>query len=320
VHVIAKNARVLAGVLLLAPLLWGCAGPQTRSLTERWPSNLPPRVELAAVPFFAQEDYECGPAAMAMALSFAGARATPEELKPEIYLPARRGALQVEMLAAPRRRGLVSYPISPRLETLFTEIAAGNPVVVLQNLSLQWIPQWHYAVAVGYDLPRREILLRSGKQERLALSMSTFEHTWKRGNYWGVLVLAPGRLPRTAEARSYLNALVALEQVKQTRSAREGYKAALSRWPDNVVAWIGLGNTEYASGKLAEAEQAFRGAAEADAASVIAWNNLAEVLARQGRMDEALAAAERAVALGGPHQQTAQSTLEEIRGKRRDRQ
>jgi hypothetical protein len=31
------------------------------------------------------------------------------------------------------------------------EVAAGNPVLVLQNLSFAWAPVWHYAVVMGYD-------------------------------------------------------------------------------------------------------------------------------------------------------------------------
>jgi hypothetical protein len=32
---------------------------------------------------------------------------------PQVYLPARKGSLQVEMLAAARRHGLVSYQLAP---------------------------------------------------------------------------------------------------------------------------------------------------------------------------------------------------------------
>ena len=47
--------------------------------------------------------------------------------------------------------------------------ASGNPVLVLQNLSLPWVPMWHSAVVICHDLARGEIILRSGTTERLAL-------------------------------------------------------------------------------------------------------------------------------------------------------
>lgn len=42
-------------------------------------------------------------------------------------------------------------------------LAAGHPVVVLQNLRLGRAARWHHAVAVGYDLRRHEVVLRSGR-------------------------------------------------------------------------------------------------------------------------------------------------------------
>jgi len=47
-------------------------------------------------------------------------------------------------------------------------------------------------------------------------------------------------------------------------------------------------------------------------AAADAWNNLAQVLHELGSRDAALAAARRAVALGGPRQSTYRETLEGI--------
>ena len=87
---------------------------------------------------------------------------TPDELVPEIYLPARRGSLQVELIAATRSRGRLPYLLAPSDDALFDELAAGRPVLVLQKLGAGPWPGWHYAVLVGYDRDRRSVLLRSG--------------------------------------------------------------------------------------------------------------------------------------------------------------
>ena len=99
------------------------------------PPGLPEQVELAT-PFFPQEEYQCGPAALATALVSAGAQTTPEALVPQVYVPERKGSFQVEMLAAARRHGMVSYALAPKFEDLLREIAAGTPVIVLQNLGI----------------------------------------------------------------------------------------------------------------------------------------------------------------------------------------
>jgi tetratricopeptide (TPR) repeat protein len=301
-----------AGVFISAAvLLAGCAAPQVSALVAQPPTGLPLAAEIASVPFYPQEDYQCGPAALAAVLQHAGREATPASLVPQVYVPARKGSLQAEMLAAARRHDLVGYELAPRLEALLREIAAGTPVLVLQNLALDWAPQWHYAVAIGYDLDARTVVLRSGVTRRLAMSLDTFERTWARSGHWAMLALPPARLPQTAAELPYLTALAALERVAPA-AARRGYEAALARWPDSATAEIGLGNASYALRDLAGAAAAYRRATRRHPASADAWNNLAQALIELGSRDEALAAARRAVALGGPRLATYRETLESI--------
>jgi hypothetical protein len=122
--------------------------------------------------------------------------------------------------------------IPPRLDALLTELAAGNPVLVLQNLSLPIKPMWHYAVAIGYDLDRGDIILRSGLTERMVMPMSTFEHTWGRSGFWGMVTLPPGRLPATAEEAVAVDAVVAFEKSSPPAAARQTYApgAATGAW------------------------------------------------------------------------------------------
>lgn len=301
-----------AGVFISAAvLLAGCAAPQVSALVERRPEGLAAAAEIASVPFFAQEDYQCGPASLAMVLQHAGRDATPAALLPEVYLPGRKGSLQAEMLAGARRHGLVAYELAPRLEALLREIAAGTPVLVLQNLALEWVPQWHYAVAVGYDLEARSLVLRSGVTRRLEMSLDTFEWTWARSGHWAMLALPPERVPATAGEKPYVVAVAALERVAPGAAGR-GYEAALARWPDSLAAEVGLGNARYALRDLDGAAAAYRRATLRHPDSADAWNNLAQALIELGSRDEALAAARRAVALGGARQRTYRQTLEDI--------
>ena len=103
-------------------------------LRTAWPEGVEQTVELTAVPFFPQDEYQCGPAALATVLSHSGVDVTPEPLVSQVYLPSRQGSLQIEMLAAPRRYGRVSYQLAPRYADVLREVAAGNPVIVLQDV------------------------------------------------------------------------------------------------------------------------------------------------------------------------------------------
>jgi len=299
-----------AGIFLLG--LAGCATPQLQALVGSGSAGIPQRAELDAVPFFAQEDYQCGPAALAMVLGAGGKAIEPEALRPQVYLPDRHGSLQIEMIAAARRNGFVAIELAPNLSDLLAEIAAGSPVVVLQNLALDWYPAWHYAVAIGYDLKAQRIILRSGTERRLSMPLDTFEHTWRRSGYWAMLALPPRRLPASVAAGDYLSAVARLEKTGRAASAREAYESALERWPDDLTALMGLGNTAHRDGDLEAAEQAFRRATLVHPRAAAAHNNLAQTLEELDRHEEALTEARVAVGLGGPLEDVSMRTLDAI--------
>jgi tetratricopeptide (TPR) repeat protein len=296
-------------------MLGGCAAmlPQSAELRDQPPAELPPRAELREVPFHAQEEYHCGPASLAMALNAAGVDAAPEDLVAQVYLPARKGSLQVEMLAAARRHGLVAYRLEPKLTDVLREVAAGTPVISLENYGFKVLPRWHYAVVVGYDLEAGELVRRSGLTPRQTMPFHVFEYVWKSDGHWAMVALPPDRLPATASEARYAQAVAALESTGQVKSARVAYRTMLKRWPESLAGLVGSGNTAYALGDLAAAEAAFTQAVQAHPQAAAAHNNLAHVLAERGKIPEALAAAERAVSLGGPLLSSARATLEEIR-------
>ena len=265
--------------------------------------------ELTEVPFFAQSDYQCGPASLAMVMNAAGVKVTPEELVPQVYLPERKGSLQVEMLAAARRHGLVSYQLPPTYAALVQEIAAGTPVILLQNTGIK--EGWHYAVAIGYDWDNGMLQMRSGLNERQDMPMAMNELIWRRSGYWAMVAVPPDRIPASAEENRWLAAIAALERTGQAAPARTAYGAFLKRWPENVNAAIGLANSHHALGELRDAEVVLRDAARRAPDSVIVLNNLAQVLADQGRAAEALPIIDRAAA-GGSHAEAVGQTRSEI--------
>jgi tetratricopeptide (TPR) repeat protein len=140
-----------------------------------------------------------------------------------------------------------------------------------------------------------------------------FEKTWSRSNYWGLMVLEPDQLPVLAMENKYLAAVLGLEKSRHFRDAVTGYQTVLTRWPQSLTAQMGLGNSYYFLGDLKGAENAFREATRVHPQAAPAFNNLAQVLLEQGRKQEALAAAQTAVALGGPLKSESEKTLQEIR-------
>ena len=171
----AEDACRLAAVLLFLLLTGGCA-------------HVTPQ----------PKDYQCGPEALAMAMRHAGVAVTPSEISPYVYLPARKGSLQVEMLVAPRRHGLVTLVLDSR-EELLREVSSGTPVIVLQRLGGERSPAWHYAVLAGFDRSRGVWTLRSGSR-RVEMSSEDFEASWSPGGHWAMIVTSP-ETGRSPEAR-----------------------------------------------------------------------------------------------------------------------
>jgi tetratricopeptide (TPR) repeat protein len=269
------------------------------------------QAEASNVPFFPQEDNFCGPAALATVVAWTGVSVDPEQIAKRVYTPGRKGTLQSDILAAARREGRLAVPVTS-LRDVMTEIAAGHPVLVLQNLALGWYPQWHYAVAVAYNLESRDIILRSGREPERVMPMDTFEHTWQRGDYWALVVLSPDDLPASADVVHVERAAVALERVGRAQEAAIAYSAILKRWPKSYTALMGLGNVGYENGDLAAAESAFRLAIAEHPERAEAWNNLAYVLATKGQQKEAVAAAERAIKLSPGNEQPYLETLQDL--------
>jgi len=73
-----QTARIITGGLLFLLFLLssGCATLQTDRVRAT-ASAFPQPVELTEVPFFPQEDYQCGPAALATVLNVTGVTITP---------------------------------------------------------------------------------------------------------------------------------------------------------------------------------------------------------------------------------------------------
>ena len=311
-----RCCRFISSLIIGLFIVNGCATAPLKNWHQA-SGGMPAKHELDTVPFFPQKEYQCGPASLAMALAWSGLQIQPDTLTPQVFTPSLKGSLQPALIAAARRHGRVAYPISGA-SALLKEIAAGQPVIVLQNLGLSWVPAWHYAVVIGYDLDKAMIILHSGITNQKTTALRTFENTWARSKHWGLVVLPPSLLPATAEENSYVKAVVGLERARQWPAAIEGYKTALRRWPQSLAAHIGLSNSYYAQGDLESARKVLQETTILFPGEGVAFNNLAHVLWKLGKKQEAIKAALRAVMLGGPHVEKYQKTLNEIQSDETD--
>ncbi|MEQ6917208.1 PA2778 family cysteine peptidase [Halomonas aquatica] len=310
----ATESARLAGALALAMLLLVMAGcASTPRLADTTRSELPSRAQLADVPFYGQRDYQCGPASLAMVLDASGTPVAVDTLIPQVFIPGREGSVQPEMLGTVRRHGRIPFLIEGSLDALITEIDAGHPVVVMQNLSLPAWPLWHYAVAIGFDLDENEMILHSGMEPERLESFKRFDATWARSDRWAFVALAPGELPAGNYASGNLDAIAEFERVQGERAAIPAWEALVARHRDFAMGHFALGNARHATGDTRGAMAAFEDAATQDPGLAAAWLNLGLLHGDLEQADEARTALEQAASLPGPWQDQARKALDDLK-------
>ena len=289
--------NILCFGLIAISFLISCVAPQTRQLSIERPKDLPTTAYVKNVPFYAQQKFHCGPSTLAMTMNFHGMKLTPKELAKDVFTPGRKGSFQAEMKAAVRKRGMLAYELTPELVYLLAEVSVGHPVIILQNKAIKYYPIWHYAVVIGYDLNKKQIYLHTGANKNYAVSMSVFEHTWKRSNRWAMVTLPAGTLPNDRNQINILQAAVDLEEVGQTRAANKTYQAITKRWPDSFVAMMGTANTHLTLGNSKDATSYYLRAREIKPQRADVYNNLAYSLLAQSCYQSSLSSIQCAISL-----------------------
>ena len=304
------NARD-AGVLLFCTgllLLTGCAtGPPLPSTSDM---RVTESAYIDSVPFHPQSDYQCGPAALAMALNASNVDVSVDDLIPQVFLPEREGSVQLEMQAVVRRYNRISYVLDGSTQSLIQELDAGNPVIVMQNLALSFWPIWHYAVVIGYDLHQSRITLHSGKEADRPMRFRRFDATWARSDRWAMVVLPPGKLPASTNPGNAIEAIVAFERANNAYDALPAWRSVVERWPKSAMGWLALGNAKHACGQIEKALFAFENATEQDPNLAAAWMNLGLTLKAIGQYDDARHALRMALSLPNPWHDRIKEALE----------
>lgn len=257
-------------------------------------------LELESVPFFAQTEYDCGPAALATVLVHEGIAVAPDDLAPAVYVEGLRGSLQAELLAATRRHGLIPYPIEPSAEALIAALADERPVLVLQNLGFARAPVWHYAVVVGFDAERGRVVLRSGEERRRTERAARFLRSWRLADYWGFVATEPGAIAAGATPARYLRALVDAERTLPAAALERAHEAALAHWPGEPLVALAAANFAQSRARWHDAIVLYRRVLAATPGDAVARNNLAHALFEAGCREAALGEARAALAATAP--------------------
>jgi hypothetical protein len=273
----------------------GCAPKNPLPLNNNYSSH---KID---VPFLAPRSKLCASTSIEMVSSYWQSRTSYKprltllELDERTFIPAKGGTLQIELIAAARADGLLAYTIEPTFDALISELLANHPVIVLLNRGYSWYPLWHYAPITGYDAKTQTILMHFGDTPNEAVPIGTFAALWQRSANWGVVLLPPSQPPATATAQKFLRAAYDFEKIGMINEAVTAYETALTRWADDIPILFALGNAYYNLHQISKAEEVYRYILLINPKYSLALNNLADLLCRTNRSDEALKLLEQVV-------------------------
>lgn len=147
---------------------------------------------VSGVPFFPQEDYQCGPACLASVLNFLGEQTTPEQVAAKIFRQEARGSTTLDMAVYPRTIGYDSRWYSGTMRDLQNAVDSGQPRIIFVDYGLGPVSAYHFMVVVGYA-PQGAIV-NSGGDEHKLIAWPQFMGPWEKTGYWTLEIMPKGQL------------------------------------------------------------------------------------------------------------------------------
>ncbi|MFY9141398.1 tetratricopeptide repeat protein, partial [Sulfuricurvum sp.] len=149
-------------------------------------------------------------------------------------------------------------------------------------------------------------------QPNESVPLATFAALWKRSGNWGIVLLPPGELPASVSSKTFLRAAYDFEKTGESEGAVSAYKSALIRWPEDTDILFALANAYVNISNLSEAEVTYRKLLALKPSHALALNNLALLLCRTGRGDEAVKLLAKAISDDTKIRAILKSTQDEI--------
>ncbi|HAM53638.1 MAG TPA: hypothetical protein DCP92_24200 [Nitrospiraceae bacterium] len=141
---------------------------------------------IRGLPFYPQEDYQCGPASLASVLNYWGSAVSPTDIAKHIYSRSARGTLNVDMVLYAEARGLEAFSYSGGLDDVRAKIEAGYPLIVLVDEGFSFYQVNHFMVLAGYS--DDGVIVNSGRKEGKFIPTGAFLKLWERTKFWTLFI------------------------------------------------------------------------------------------------------------------------------------
>ncbi len=175
---------IMGGILFCG----GCA-------TGLYPAPLPPDTTiLSGIPYFSQDDYQCGPSAIATVINYwygkegLGRQLAFREAVSETYSPSAKGVLGLDLRLYARRLGFKAEEQTGSIDRLRELIDRGIPAIILVDYGMSVYQKNHFMVVTGYH--RDSVVVNSGRREKEQIANEDLHKIWRRTAFW-TLVIEP---------------------------------------------------------------------------------------------------------------------------------
>jgi len=165
-----------------AACLLGCAG----QVDTVKPASSGLYIE--GVPFFPQDEYMCGPAALASVIGYYGAAAGMKDVAAEVYSEKLKGTLPMDLLLYAKAKGFEAKFYKGSMNGLKESLTRREPLILFLNLGYSFYPVGHYIVAVGIDEGAGVVFAHSGTEKEQPFTMKELENSWSKTGYSTLLV------------------------------------------------------------------------------------------------------------------------------------
>lgn len=233
---------------------------------------IPPALRLDGFQHQFQTWNNCGPATIAMALSYFGLNLSQAEtavfLKPN---PEDRNVSPYQITAYVNEQ--TSYSALDRtngnLETVKRLVANGYPVIIELGIEppgeYRWLGWYgHYLLIVAYDdaleqfwvydswFGTSDVPMENASVEGRILAYAEADRQWQQFNRSYIVLFPP-------ESETAVAAIIGaqMDDAVMWQNSLEQNRAALAKEPDNAFLWFNLGTTYNALGQFEEAATAF---------------------------------------------------------------
>jgi tetratricopeptide (TPR) repeat protein len=233
---------------------------------------IPPQVRLEGITHQFQEWNNCGPATLAMTLSYFGIRTNQTEtaaiLKPS---PEDRNVSPREMVAYVNEHTDLNatFRINGDPYTIKRLLAAGFPVILEIGIEppgeFRWMGWYgHYMLTVAYDdakqqfwtydswLGTSEEPLQNANADGRTLTYQDLNEFWLHFNHNYMVLYEPERAAEVAEIIG-----ADMDDVVMWQNALDEIRAETAAAPDNAFYWFNLGTAYNALGQYEEAVAAY---------------------------------------------------------------